>query len=1187
MHFRTKSVKNFRCMWLLLSCLIAAPLMGQTFTGHVTDTSGAVVQKAAVVVRNQKTNVTTQTLTTGSGDYTVSYLKPGLYNVKVSYQGFKAEEVEGVELVTDQVATLNFRLLPGAVTEVVNVEDGSLVNFAKADQGETVENERVEQLPLNGNNPLMLENYTAGAIWTGYIGYQRPFDDVSQNLSINGGGTGNSPTMIDGVTAESARGNSLVAYVPPVDTVQDFKIVTNPYDASFGRGAGGVIDITLKSGTNQLHGAGYEFMRRDWLDANTWSADYTNATNPSAGIGKPRHWEDQFGGELDGPLYIPHVYNGHNKTFFMIAMEGYRDGEPAVNYQSVPFPQWLTGDFSNATYYAGASKGYQPLIIYDPLTTVTTAGTKLGQRQAFPGNKIPANRINPTALKILSYYTKSNATATAPNNPWTNDQVIRVNATQKYHNASAKIDQNFGNGDHASLRYNWWERYADNDGNGFNNAAENGKHPHAELSHDFAADWVHPFGVNTLLDLKGTVIVRKDYETVGFGTHFDPTQLGWSAQTSRELDGETNFPNMSISGFTGFGYSTPTINIGNSLAIAPNMTMIRGKHNLRFGLDLRLLQEVNKMNPGGTAFSADGGWTQANAETSDGTTGNAIASFLVAGPSSGSFSIPASSYLSRHYYAFWVQDDWKVTPRLTLNLGVRYDLNGPPTDRHNAGNYDFDTSVLSPINAQINQSLLLNGPLKGGLTFLGVNGAPRAYYALEHYDIQPRFGLVYALDATTSVRMGFGEMIANDNQGMQQLGFSSNTSYISSVTGGLTPSGDISNPFPDGIVQPTGSSLGLSTALGGTPSYINPKTKNNKYWQYSVGMEHRFFHQDVFNLAYVGSKTYDTGVSYNVNNLGAAWEAKCDIERGGNHNLCDATSTYVPNPFYHVAAFAGTSLYNGATFSYGTLTRPYPQFANFTEYNNPWGQNWYNSMQAIFTHHWDKNLTLHFSYTWSKLMDEGGYADSVNNIVSRTLDGNDRPHRVTITGVYILPIGRGRQFLRTTNRWVDAAVGGWELAPIYVYETGTPWGAPGEYLHNAWMKPKTTSNGNIVQGVQACTGTRDLNTGAIIPTSFSQGCPEIDFVQRPSYAVTQNVVYSGIRVMPYEQFDLRASKIFTITQRVHFQMSLDAFNALNHPLFQNGWNNSITSASFGTINKASAGQTNLPRQVQLSAKVTW
>src|ERR1035437_2902331 len=352
-------MKNARFLFVLGFLLSASFLAAQECTGLVTDSTGAVLPKATVTAHNLGTNVDTATVSTASGNYTIPYLKPGDYVVSAQATGFEKGLHTGINLQVGQISTVNFALGIGRATETITIQGDTLVDFGKADTGEVVENTRVTELPLNGRDPGMLSILSAAALWTGSPQYQRPFDDTQANLSINGGGAGNTALMLDGIsnTASTANntGNAKIAYVPPVDSVQEFKTITNPYDAKFGLMAGGVEDVTLKSGTNGIHGDVYEYLRRTWLDANTWQNDWaisraTPGTNLKQFITPPMKW-DQYGAELDRPVVLPKFYNGRDKTFFTMQYENWHEIEPNTIVESVPSPQWINGDFSNLVYW--------------------------------------------------------------------------------------------------------------------------------------------------------------------------------------------------------------------------------------------------------------------------------------------------------------------------------------------------------------------------------------------------------------------------------------------------------------------------------------------------------------------------------------------------------------------------------------------------------------------------------------------------------------------------------------------------------------------------------------------------------------------------------------------------------------------------------------------------------------------
>lgn len=1184
-----------------------------TFTGRVTDASGATIAKAQIIVLNQDTGVNTPTTSTGSGVYTVPYLAPGHYSVSAQAPGFKKENKIDITLEVAQTAVIDFTLHAGGDTETLTVDaDAALVDFGKADMGEVTENTRVTELPLNGRDPGMLSILSAGAVWTGNLLYQRPFDDTQQNLSINGGGAGNVELMIDGVpnTTSSINntGAAKIAYVPPVDSVREFKIITTPYDSQYGLMAGGVEDVILKSGGNQLHGDVYEYARRTWLDANTWQNNYnigkaTPGTDTTPYSTPKMKW-DQYGAELDGPVILPRLYNGRDKTFFTMQYENWHEVEPNTVTVSVPSPQWLNGDFTNLVYWNGSQ--YAPISLLDP-ENISQNAQGVWVRVPFgptdtinptaAANIIPAARINAMAQKILANYPAPNTITAAGANPFANNYTAAANDVDRYRNVLGKLDHNLSAKDRFSLDYGYWERIENRSYDGFTSPAQEGQLPHGERSQTFVVEETHTFSPTLLFDFRAGLSVRADYSYEG--PPFDPTSLGWSAAQVAQMGQQAanEFPYFRISEFSYLGNSGNGQTISHSLALYPSVTWIKGKHVLHAGLDTRFMQSINDVVSGGNNFWVDRTWTQTNCGSCgswDAASGNSIASLLLGNPTSGTNTINVNTFWSSHYWAPFIQDDWKITRRLTLNLGVRWDFVPSETERHNRGNYAFDTTAVNPINSEV--SVPGYGQILGAVTYLGVNGSPRSTYPLVKTDIQPRVGLAFALDDKRVLRAGFGESMRAPQNAPSTFGFSSVTNYQSndpSRPGSTYPNlaNPINNPYGS-VVQPTGSSLGGLEMLGQGPWFLNPHYQIPSFWYYSVGIEQQFLKNDVVNIAYVGSRLYNGDSSDNINHENAAAFTACNPQVGGRNEACN---NYLPNPFLGVNGFQGSNYYTDTTINALNYTRPFPEFGDITEYQLNDYHTWYNALQLTAVHRWTSSLTLHGTWTWSKLMDSGGWTDETYRVPYRSIDANDYTHRITLSGVYLLPVGRGRTFLSHTNRIVDGALGGWELGSLYIYQTGAPWMTPGgsNYVLNAYVKPHIQKDDGYIRMVAACATQYQENssTGVYslqqIPYDYDGSCSHgASFQVVPNYGEQLNTVYSGIREPRTHQFDANLSKNFEIVNRLKLQVRLEAFNVLNHPLWS-GPDSNLQDATFGLIERGTTGQSNLPRQMQLSAKFVW
>jgi hypothetical protein len=1230
---------------VVLVCAGAIESFGQnaSFTGHITDSSGAVVAKAQIAVHNQQTGVEVTSTTTGAGDYTIPYLKPGQYTLTVSAAGFRTVSKTDIELQAAQVAVIDFKLAVGSVSQSVTVNaDESLLDRGDATRGEEVENTRVTELPLNGRDPVMLDRLNSSVIWNGNLIWQRPFDgQVWTNLDMNGSGNYNTEIMLDGAPDQVPRpqntGHTNGGYVAPDDAVQNFKIVTNPYDSEYGESRGGVIDLDLKSGTNQIHGDVYEYLRRTWLDANWWVNDAEKVLNPAkaALYATPQHKLDQYGAELDGPVVLPKVFNGRNKLFFLAQVENWNEVEPAYADTSVPCTastcgDWANGDFSSLTYNGA------PVTIYNPYSTYncTVNGKAQICRNPFPGNKVPSGMINPVAQALLKYYPAPNQPGVA-GTAWQQNYYTQEPTVDKYRNALIKLDWSPTQKDKYSLRYGYWERYETDISNGIlSGPAGYGEDPLGDRSNTFGVQWVHTFSPTLLLNVIGDLDVKAEIAGVA-PTGFNLNSIGWPTSLTSQM-GLSMMPGFEPSGFTNLSGGTGNgLTTTDELNLFPGLTWIKGKHTLHFGVDWRMGQYAIVKNASTDAsLTFNQQWTQncwscgsgSDYNGNENTEGNAIASMLLGLGSGGSDGIGSTAFYSYKYYAPYVQDDWKITPNLTLNLGVRYDVQPDFLERHNRADYAFNTTTTNPVDSMLPFTTLATGTQVhdlGGVTFLGVNGNPRSRFSPNWTEIQPRVGFAYSVRNDLVVRGGVGELFQMNDEYPVLQGFSTTTNYVNSPDGGLTPvnwnagtnccfGGNLSNPFQS-ITQPSGSSLGLLTNLGNAQSFINPNFQIPNVWIFSLGFEQQLSRNDTLEVSYVGNRAPNNETAINLNHEAPSALAKCNVQMGGRHEVCDDTYSqdpnaiygYVPNPYYHVAAFAGSQAYGQATRQAINWTQPLGgAFGGVTEYQSNAAHSWYNSLQVTYQHRWSHELTIHGTWTWSKLMDQGGtgsqtstnggnyYADNNYLIPYRSIDSLDRTQNATISMVWDVPVGRGRQFFGMMNRVADAVLGGWEFASMAIFQSGAPYPMPAgwDYVHSAKIKPYWPSNGNL-QWYAPCYWNTNAETGALTESQEATnfGCTQPDFIQVPSYGANpwNSANLNDIREPWTILDDSNLSKNFAIRENLKLQFRLETFNTFNHPLFSGGAYNGINQYAGQIGATTGGGQSNKPRYTQLAVKLRW
>ena len=514
---------------------------------------------------------------------------------------------------------------------------------------------------------------------------------------------------------------------------------------------------------------------------------------------------------------------------------------------------------------------------------------------------------------------------------------------------------------------------------------------------------------------------------------------------------------------------------------------------------------------------------------------------------------------------------------------MRWDFQPAQTERHNYANYAFNTTAVSPINSQV--SVPGYGQILGGVTFLGTNGNPRSPFALTKTNIQPRVGFAYAVNDRMVLRGGFGESYRSPQDAPSTYGYSASTQYQAcdpNHPGCTYP--NLANPVShlfNSVVQPSGSSLGLLQQLGQGIFFLNPNYKIPSFWTYSMGIEQQLGRSDTLSIGYVGSSLYNGDSSDNINHESAAAFTPCNPDLGGRYENCNNNT---PNPFRGVNGFQGSGYYTQSTVNTLNYTRPFPQFGDITEYQLNDGHTWYNSLQVTAAHKWNRSLTLHGTYTWSKQMDSGGFQDTTFRVPSRHIDGNDRTNRVTISGVYLLPVGRGRSFLGSTNRIVDGAIGGWEFGSLFIYQTGTPYGVPGQdnQIASPYVHPYINPSNGFIRLVAPCveqwvedkSGNYSLQQLTQYDKDYHCTGPNLHRVPNASYGPNTNTVYTGVRIPSIYQFDTNLSKNFQLVERLALQIRIEAFNVLNHPLWSEGPDTNFNDQTFGEITRGPSGQSN-------------
>jgi hypothetical protein len=1153
-------MKSQVLLFATLSIVLATvAVFGQVVTasleGTVQDPSGGVIAAAKVQVVNTSTNVLAHTQTDSAGRFIFTSLAPGgPYTLTAEAAGFKKEERAGINLEVNQAAQVDVPLQVGSATETVKVTaDTMLLETTTAAMGSVINNRSIVNLPLNQRNAYSFVFLVPGV--TGTVGYQ--FN--SQNMSINGGKPGSTNVLVDGIPSSPPLVNPIQGFAtfPSVESVQEFKVQTNSYSAEFGRSGSGIVNLIYKSGTNQYHGSAYEFLRNSDLDSNSFFANLR-------GVPLASFKRSQYGGSLGGPVDVPKLYRGQNKTFFFFAYEGLRQGTAATVTTTVPTALQRLGDYSKTLNAAG-----QQVVIYDPLTTVASGSAFV--RQAFPGNAIPADRINPVAANIIKYYPLPNqpgAVNSGVNNYYGSGVSILNSDTY-----DAKVDENINDRNRFFARYSLRDLRAP--ANILFPAADviaEGGNSAPQFSNSAAADYTYTVSPSFLVEIRyGFARMAIDQIPLSYG--FNPTTLGFPAYIAANAD-HFLFPGIAPQNYYTLGDAGQGVfkrTAFESHLIGAGATKAQSSHVIKFGWEGRLLR-VNDTESGASTgtFSFTNAITQGpNPNAATATAGNAIASMLL-GVGSGNMAIHSKDAATESkYYGAYFQDDWKVSRKLTLNLGVRYDLDIPRTERYNRME-TFDPSAPSPLASQTG----LTG-LTGGLIYSGVNGNSRRQFSPQWTNFGPRFGFAYQAEANTVIRGGYGIFYAPSfrqaGATIGNQGFSSVTNYVGSPNG-LTPALYFSDPFPVGLNPVLGSSQGLLSGLGST--FETPITGDNKvpYTEnWDLDVQRQLPGDILVDASYVGSRGVHMNLGgendYNLNQLTPQALA-----------LGTKLQQSVPNPFYGIIT---TGPESSATIPQSYLLAPYPQFTAVQASYLTGGYTIYHAFQLRVEKRFGDGLSVLFSFTGQKLIDNysiisnvgnntGGIQNIYNGRGERSISSNDISKHAITSGVYSLPFGRGQQFGAHWNRAVDAMLGGWQLNGVATDQTGFPLSPTTQNTSNAGgnvLRPNNNGQSAALSGSVAARLNGYLNASVFsqpVPFTFGNASRTLPNVRAPG---TVNIDFSMF-------------KNFHPLERLTAQFRAEAFNLLNQVVF-GAPNMVLSSGQFGVI----SSQSNAPRQLQFALKL--
>jgi hypothetical protein len=1168
-------------LWATFSSAAAQDFRG-SIKGVITEQSGAVVPGARVTLTNAETGVAQTVVTNGSGVYAAFYLISGNYRVEVSAPDFKKFLRENIQIRVGDKLTLDLQLEVGSIDATV-VVDGSLpqIETANANIGQVIDSQRISELPLADGNPFTLTRLAGGITNTGgavSLGtQQQPFANATTSQFRTDGAPGGNEFTLDGIPNTATNQNdSAVAFVPPADAVQEFRVSTATFDAQQGHTAGANIEVSLKSGTNNFHGTLYEFVRNDAFSANTFFANR---------VGSPRQAlrYNRYGATIGGPVFLPKFgedgpvfYNGRNRSFFFFSYEAIKQNTPSTAINTVPTAAFRAGDFRALLA--------QGITIYDPLTARVSGGRVIRDPVQCNGviNVICPNRISPIALNYLQYYPLPNQAGDASG--LNNFNSFFKGNTNYYNTESLRFDQVITGHQRFFARFSHNFRLQDSQnftGTTFNGISPSGVFEYRS-NYGAAADYVWNITPTTLFNLRGGYTryeIRADQQSQGL---LDPASLGFPASTLGLFGGDLYLPRFTIGGVSSLGGARGSDRQPILYTIQPTLTKIFGNHTTRFGYDFRIYKEDN-VPPANTAgvYTFGTEFTRQNDLSSTAApVGQQFAAFLLGLPTNVSIERPVNRFDRNKYQGVFVQDDWKVSKNLTLNLGFRYEYENPTQEKYNRNTRGFDLTAASPISAAALAAYALNPiseipvsrfQVRGGLIFADSNHP--GFTNADKNNFEPRIGAAYRLNDKTVLRVGLAIYTVPLNiDGVFQPGYSQTTNYTASPDRGLTFTSTLANPFPGGVVEPAGNTLGLATFLGQNIQFLPEKRRNPQTRRFTMGIQRELPGGFIIEAAYVGSRSRDISVPVNINAIPAQYLSTGPVRDQARITFLTALVT---NPF---ANLTPGSIINMATVARSQLLRPFPEFGDITTFRQN-GTSSYDSVQFRVERRLKNNFSILATYTFSKLIDRVSLLNQTDTNLEKVISADDAPHHFSVSGIWQLPFGRNQRFGKNMNRLLNYLIGGFQIQGLYQYQTGRPLDLGNIYFNGDLSRLKNFRNGNVDQS---------FDTGGFY---FSDAAVQTNGVVNPGLqrADPRIRLESNIRTLPSRVPNFREQSLKTadisIIKNIRFsehhrlQFRAEFLNAFNTPLFINP-NLTPTSTSFGAITQ----QGNRPRDVQLGIK---
>ncbi len=1149
-----------------------------TISGTVTDPTGAVVKDAQVTITETSTGTVNKTTSDKAGQYVVPFLPPGEYQVQVEMHGFKKDVRNGMTLQANEHPIIDMTLQIGNATETVSVTaETPLIDAANASIGQTITTKEVEDFPVNGRTPITLVELAVGVVPTSQPSQIHPFDNSgASSWSMGGTPAQASEVLLDGTPDTTWQGD--VAYNPPQGVVKELSVSVSDTDASFGHTIGGVMNQITMSGTNKFHGSAYEFHVLP-LAANTY---FNKHSSPILTL--PDQEFDQYGVTAGGPVWIPKVYDGRNKLFWFFGYEGLPDSTPSTSVQTIPTDAERTGDFS-ALLPLGCPSGYQnpgdpsvcvggksnPYQLYNPYTA-KLSGTNVVRTPIKNNILTNAGPLNPISLSYLKFYPEPNVSN--PNPDGTNNFISNSPAVDTFNSQFYRGDWNMSDRSHIFTEFHRNHRT-----NHKNDIFSNGASGQSSTRLNLGAAIDEVYTLNNTTVLNGRVNWLYYDEETFKGGPFTPETVGFPSYMTTA----SAYPQLPLvaPGYTSLGFASASKDPSTIYGLFADVVKIVGRQTLKFGVDVRQYR-VDVINYGAAAgtFSYGSNFVQSSSSGTAPTFGGPEASFMLGLPTSGSFFTPAVANFHANYMAFFVQDDWRVSSHLTLNLGLRYDHQSPFEDKLSRVVNGFNPTAVNSASAPASAAYAAN-PISlipvssfntlGGLTFPDTpkNGAQ---YQTESHWVSPRIGFSYnpsILQQRLVIRGGFSMFVLPANLDtlstldvpgssviVNQEGFSATTSYVPTNNNYLNAASTMTDPFPTGFTPVAGSSLGSSTNLGQSINYYSPLIQDPYALRWNFGAQYAVSSNILLELVYLGDHAVHQPIaSTPVNYIPQKFLSTLPVR---DNALVTAYSATTKNPF--AGLLPGTPI-NGSTIAVSQLLMTFPQFTGVTQQNVTGGGSVYHDVAIRVEKRSSHGLSLAANYSFSKLIEAMQYLNAGDSRLARIVSPYDHKQHLAIGGTYELPIGTGKLINIQSGVW-NSIIGGFKINGVYSFQTGAP-------LY--FSSDLVTTGQPITVNPRVTTPGKALNTAAFDTTSANQ----FSFHLR-----TLPLTFGNVRTDGINQLDSSLLKDFKFREGMSAQLRFEVFNTMNHASFNAPAVSSATSSSFGTI----TSQANSARTVQFGGR---